>query len=226
MKILAEPNLIAMNGHEASFLAGGEIPIVVGGAFGTNTIEDRQFGVQLEFTPTILPDDTIRLRVAPEVSSLDFANALTLQVGASPIPGLISRRVDTTVELREGQTLMLAGLLQVDLDAQTQRIPGLGDLPVLGTFFRNSTSRSVEKELVVMVTPYIVDAIDEDDAPALPGDDIQEANESEFYLYGRIEGCAAGFRSTTDYPRCRELIRISNRFIQGPHGYSNCDNCR
>jgi len=226
MKILAEPNLIAMNGHEASFLAGGEIPIVVGGAFGTNTIEYKQFGVQLEFTPTILPDDTIRLRVAPEVSSLDFANALTLQVGASPIPGLISRRVDTTVELREGQTLMLAGLLQVDLDAQTQRIPGLGDLPVLGTFFRNSTSRSVEKELVVMVTPYIVDAIDEDDAPALPGDDIQEANESEFYLYGRIEGCAAGFRSTTDYPRCRELIRISNRFIQGPHGYSNCDNCR
>jgi pilus assembly protein CpaC len=226
MKILAEPNLVAVTGHSASFLAGGEIPIVVGGAFGSTTIEYKQFGVQLEFTPTILPDDMIRLRVAPEVSSLDFANALTLRAGASPIPGLISRRVDTTVELREGQTLMLAGLLQVDLAAQTQRIPGLGDLPVLGTFFRNSTSSSVEKELVVMVTPYIVDAIDEEDAPALPGDDIQEANESEFYLYGRIEGCAAGFRSTTDYPRCRELIRIEDRFVQGLHGYSNCGNCR
>jgi len=226
MKILAEPNLVAMNGHDASFLAGGEIPIIVGGSFGTNNVQFKQFGVQLQFTPTILPGGTIQLRVAPEVSSLDRANAVALLAGADPIPGLITRRVDTTVELGEGQTLMLAGLLQVELAAQTQRIPGFGDLPILGTFFRNSTSRSVEKELVVMVTPYIVDAINAEDAPPLPGDDIHEANGRDFYLHGRIEGCAAGFRSTTDYPRCREMIRLDNRFIQGPHGYSNCQHCR
>ena len=121
---------------------------------------------------------------------------------------------------------MLAGLLQVELSAQTQRVPGLGDMPVLGSFFRNSTSRSIEKELIVMVTPYIIDAINEEGTLPLPGDDIHEANEKEFFLYGRIESCAAGFRSTTDYPRCRELIRIENRFVQGLHGYSDCNNCR
>ncbi len=226
MRILAEPNLVAINGEDASFLAGGEFPIAVPQQNGVNTVEFRRFGVNLDFTPTIYPDDTIRLRVAPEVSSLDFSIGVTLSPGASPIPGLNSRSADTTVELREGQTLMMAGLLQVEISAQTQRVPGLGDMPVLGSFFRNSTSRNVEKELVVMVTPYIVDAVDEEDAPALPGDDINEANEREFFLYGRIESCAAGFRSTTDYPRCREMIRIESRFVQGPHGYSNCDNCR
>jgi len=226
MKILAEPNLVSLNGHDATFLAGGEFPIAVPQQNGVNTVEFRRFGVNLDFTPTILPDDTIRLRVAPEVSSLDFAIGVTLTPGASPIPGLNSRSADTTVELREGQTLMLAGLLQVELSAQTQRIPGLGDMPILGTFFRNSTSRSVEKELVVMVTPYIVEALDKEDTIPLPGDDIHEANEKEFFLYGRVEGCASGFRSTTDYPRCRELIGIENRFVHGPHGYSDCNNCR
>src|SRR5207245_8756461 len=131
-----EPNLVAMNGYQASFLAGGEFPVPVpqsgaaGGAAPAITVQFKEFGVRLGFVPFIQDDDVIRLTVDPEVSEIDRTTQATLVSGGSPVPGLTSRKAHTTVELRQGQTLAIAGLLQVTLDGNTARIPGLGDLPI------------------------------------------------------------------------------------------------
>ena len=147
LKILAEPNLVAFNGQQASFLAGGEYPVPVpqvsaGGVAPTITVRFKEFGVRLGFVPYILDGDRIRLTVAPEVSQIDFTIAVTLVSGGSPVPGLNTRKALTTVELEQGQTLAIAGLLQFQMDGTTQRIPGLGDLPVIGPFFSNTTERA------------------------------------------------------------------------------------
>ena len=147
LKILAEPNLVAMNGHKATFLAGGEFPIPVSqqGSGNGVTVEFREFGVRLAFEPYDLGDKRVRLAVTSEVSSVDFSLATTLVAGGQPVPGLSTRNVKTTVELAEGKTLMMAGLLQVSLDGTTRRIPGLGELPTIGTLFRNNTGRGRRK---------------------------------------------------------------------------------
>jgi len=228
LRILAEPNLMAMSGHEASFLAGGQFPVPVpqtGGGISNNvTIEFKDFGVQLDFTPYVLDNERIRLNVTPEVSTIDFSLGTTLVVGGDPVPGVNTRRATTTVELRQGQTLAIAGLLQVVIDAQTSRIPGLGDLPYLGPLFSNTTHRRVEKELLVLVTPYLVEAMDQDQVPCLPGDEINDPNDLEFYLLNRIEGrTGRHFRSTTswDDPCCFvELMKLERRCVQGPVGFS------
>src|SRR5262249_42865674 len=136
LKILAEPNLIALNGHQASFLAGGKFPVPIAqattGGTGTSvTVQFENFGVALEFLPFVLDGDVVRLTVHPQVSSIDFTLGTTLVPGGSPVPGLNSREAKTTVELRQGETLAIAGLLQLTLDGQTSRIPLLGDLPIL-----------------------------------------------------------------------------------------------
>lgn len=126
-----------MSGQRASFLAGGQFPVPVPQGTGANsqvTIQFKDFGVSLNFTPYVLDEKTIRLQVSPEVSSIDSSLGTTLVAGGDPVPGLSTRRVDTTVELEQGSTLALAGLLQVELDARTERILGLGDLPYLGLF--------------------------------------------------------------------------------------------
>ncbi|NQV26678.1 MAG: pilus assembly protein N-terminal domain-containing protein, partial [Rhodopirellula sp.] len=229
LKILAEPNLVAMNGHEARFLAGGEFPVPVpqsgaGGGAATVTIQYKKFGVQLAFTPYILDGDTIRLSVDPEVSSIDFS--LGTEAGGVKVPGLNTRNAHTVVELQEGQTLAIAGLMQVALSGDTKRIPGLGDLPYIGPFFSNTTSSRVEKELVVMVTPYLVEALRAEEVPPRPGDEVQEPNDLEFYLLGRLQGRtgAYGFRSTTNSDDPLNLVRrmkLEDRSIQGPNGYSD-----
>ena len=154
---LAEPNLIALNGKEASFLAGGEYPypVVQPGSGGNSvTIMFKEFGVRLHFTPTILGNDLINLKVRPEVSSLDFSNAL--QLNGFRIPALTTRRTETEVELQDGQTFAIAGLMNNTLNSTMQKIPGIGDIPVLGYLFRSRAYQKNQTELVVMITPVIV----------------------------------------------------------------------
>lgn len=157
---LAEPNLVALNGKEASFLAGGEFPYpVVQGAGGANlavTIQFKEFGVRLNFTPTVLGGDLIHLRVRPEVSSLDFNNAVTIQ--GFRIPSLSTRRTETEVELRDGQTFAIAGLLNNSAISSMSKVPGLGDIPILGLLFRSRAYQKAETELAVFITPQIVRA--------------------------------------------------------------------
>jgi pilus assembly protein CpaC len=154
---LAEPNLIAENGKEASFLAGGEYPypVVQGTGGGTSvTIQFKEFGVRLNFTPTIVGDDLIKLKVNPEVSSLDFAN--TVVVEGFRVPALTTRRTSTEVELQDGQTFAIAGLMNNTLTTQMSKIPGIGDIPILGLLFRSKAAQKNQTELVVMITPQIL----------------------------------------------------------------------
>ena len=167
---LAEPNLIAQNGQEASFLAGGEYPYPVvqgGAAAGSVTIQFKEFGIRLSFTPTVLGGDLIHLKVRPEVSSLDFSNAVSIQ--GFRIPALSTRRADTEVELRDGQTFAIAGLLNNTMTSTLQKIPGIGDIPILGLLFKSKAARKEQTELVVMITPQIVRPGAPGAAPGLPG---------------------------------------------------------
>ena len=154
---LAEPNLVAIDGKEASFLAGGEFPIpIVQSGSGTNsiTIMFKEFGVRLAFTPTVLGGDLVRIKVKPEVSSLDFANAIVLD--GFRIPALTTRRTETEVELRDGQTFAIAGLLNNTLTNSMSKIPGIGDIPILGKLFQSKAHQKNLTELVVMITPVII----------------------------------------------------------------------
>jgi pilus assembly protein CpaC len=229
LKILAEPNLVAFNGQLASFLAGGEFPVPVPqvGAAGVApvvTVRFKEFGVRLGFLPYILDGDRIRLTVAPEVSQIDFTIAVTLVQGGSPVPGLNTRKAITTVELEQGQTLAIAGLMQLQMDGTTQRIPGLGDLPVIGPFFSNTSGDRIEKELVVLVTPYLIEGMSHGQVPPTPGDEVKEPNDLELYLLNRIEGRTGNdFRSTTkwdDVYHLRDLLKLEKKYIQGPVGFS------
>ena len=154
---LAEPNLIATNGKEASFLAGGEFPypVVQGGSGGNSvTIMFKEFGIRLSFTPTVLGGDLINLKVRPEVSSLDFGNAVTVE--GFRVPALSTRRTDTEVELRDGQTFAIAGLLNNTVTDSMRKIPGIGDIPILGWLFKSKAMQKQQTELVVMITPVIL----------------------------------------------------------------------
>jgi pilus assembly protein CpaC len=166
---LAEPNLIADNGKEASFLAGGEYPypVVQGSSGGTTvTIQFKEFGVRLHFTPTIVGGDLVKLKVAPEVSSLDFANAVS--ISGFRVPAITTRRTDTEVELQDGQTFAIAGLLNSTVTSQLQKIPGIGDIPVLGLLFKSKAAQKDQTELVVMITPQILKRGSTGVSPKLP----------------------------------------------------------
>jgi pilus assembly protein CpaC len=163
---LAEPNLIAYNNQEASFLAGGEFPVpVVQGATGSVTVQFKEFGIRLTFKPTIA-GDVIRLKVAPEVSALDFANGVTL--GGFRIPALTTRRAQTDVELRDGQSFAIAGLLDNISQDDKAAIPILSKLPIIGALFKSKAERAEQTELMVLITPRLVRALDPDEVPPLP----------------------------------------------------------
>lgn len=189
LRVLAEPNLIALSGDTATFLAGGEFPVPVAqdatDTRATVTIEWRQFGVSLAFTPTVLDDALINLRVSPEVSQIDRTNTITLL--GTTVPGLSTRRAETTVELRDGQSFAIAGLLQSDFSDTIRQVPGLGDVPVLGALFRSTSFQRNETELVIIVTPRLVKP-----APAgtlaAPTDTFAMPSEAELFLLGRAEG--------------------------------------
>lgn len=178
LQSLAEPNLIAYNGEEASFLAGGEIPIpVVQGVSGQVSVQYKEFGIRLTFRPTIA-GDMIRLKLRPEVSSLDFNNGIILS--GFRIPALNTRRAETDVELRDGQSFAIAGLMNNISQTDRQAIPILSKLPIIGALFKSKAERAEQTELMVLVTPRLVRALDPDEVPALPtrpGDFIDPAGD-------------------------------------------------
>ena len=166
-EILAEPNLMAISGQKATFLAGGEFPFpVVQGTTGipTVTISFRPFGVKLDFTASVQEDNTLRLHVSPEVSALDFSNALTLQ--GFTVPAISTRRAETEIELKDGQSFGIAGLLDRRATTQLSKVPGIGDIPILGQLFRSRSINKTNTELMVFVTPHIVDPVHVDSSVA------------------------------------------------------------
>jgi len=192
IKVLAEPTLITMSGKQANFLAGGEYPVPVPQQNGPITIEYKTFGVGLSFTPTVLGNGRINMQVAPEVSDLDFTNAVYLQ--GYLVPGLTVRRVSTTVELADGQSFAVAGLLRDDVREGIKKVPLLGDIPILGALFRSSQFQKNETELVIIVTPHIVKPVDMA-KQTLPTDQFIEPNDMEFYLLGLEEGLGGNGRT-------------------------------
>ncbi|WFU61418.1 type II and III secretion system protein family protein [Bradyrhizobium brasilense] len=189
VRSLAEPNLMALSGDAARFLAGGEFPVPVASnttnGFPTTTIEFKKFGVELAFVPTVLSRGVINLRVEPSVSELDFANAVT--ISGTTVPALTSRNARTTVELRDGQSFAIAGLLQTRNAQDVSQLPWIGSVPVLGALFRSASYQQKETDLVVIVTPRLV-------APAAPGQTLASpldsrlpANDVDFFLNGQME---------------------------------------
>ena len=184
-RLLAEPNLVTISGHEASFLAGGEFPVPRASSTGTPDVEFKPFGVALKFTPTVLDDRKIALKISPEVSEIDFTIALV--VGNVLVPGVKTRRMTTLVEVREGQTLAIAGLLSDTHRGAIKKFPILGDIPILGALFRSSDFQKNETELVALVTPHLVKPLPPRGAQ-LPTDSYIEPDDYEFYLLGILEG--------------------------------------
>ncbi len=188
LKILAEPNLVAISGETATFLAGGEFPIPVPQGLNTISIQFRQFGVRLNFTPIVRGQQRIRLRVAPEVSDVDFTTAVQIQ--GLVVPGLTTRSTETTVELGSGETIAIAGLLSDQTRAFATRVPGLGDVPILGSLFRSVEYRRSLTELVIFVTPDIVSPLDAHQPVVLPNDRTTSPSDLEFFGSGIMEATA------------------------------------
>ena len=194
VKTLAEPTLIALSGETASFLAGGEFPVPVqqgnnssgggGGNSGGITVEFKPFGVSLAFTPTILADGIINLQVEPEVSSIDPSASIT--VNGLTIPGLQTRRANTVLELRDGESFALAGLIRKDFATTVRQVPLLGSIPIIGALFRSSGFTKGETELVIVVTPRIVQPVKANQIQ-LPTDRVQNPSEGELFFLGRTD---------------------------------------
>jgi pilus assembly protein CpaC len=186
---LAEPNLIAMSGETADFLAGGEFPVPVvspgNGGLSTVTIIYKEFGVKLSFTPTVLARGVISLKLVPEVSELDFADAVT--ISGFSIPALTTRRARTTVELHDGQSFAIAGLLQADSTRHQDQLPWLGSVPVLGALFRSAEYQANETELVVLVTPYLIKPVQPGKQLKTPLDTSLAGNDIDYFLNGQPE---------------------------------------
>ena len=186
LRVLAEPNLVSISGQPANFLAGGEIPIPVDQGSNGISLEYKEFGVKLEFTPTVLNEGQIRLKVRPSISELDYANAVTLS--SVLIPAISSRTVETLVEVGSGETIAIGGLLSEKLRGTASKVPGLGDIPVLGALFSSVEYQSEESELVVLVTPELVAPISPQQVSPTPGSQIRKPTDDELFLRGKLEG--------------------------------------
>lgn len=223
LRILAEPNLVALSGEEAGFLVGGEfpIPVVQGNTTGGGTsisIEYKQFGVRLKFKPRVLGDNVIQLYVAPEVSELTDQGAVVLN--GFRIPSLMTRRADTTLELKSGETFAMAGLISRNTTARSSRVPGAGDIPVLGALFRSVRYQQDETEFVVMVTATLVEPIAEGTRPPGPGILHSEPNDWELYGLGKIEGSTPVHLSPTDI---QWLKKLGLDRLKGPGAWCTYD---
>jgi pilus assembly protein CpaC len=182
---LAEPNLVALSGDTASFLAGGEFPFPVASDNNRITVEFKKFGVGLAFTPTVLGDGLINIKIEPEVSELDPTT--TLRVEGVEIPSLIIRRAQTTIELRDGQSFAIAGLLSTNNFKNQKQLPWIGDVPVLGTLFRSAAFQKKETDLVIIVTPHLVKPAAPGEKLVTPLDGRVSSNDREFFLRGQQE---------------------------------------
>lgn len=188
-RTLSEPSLTSLSGQEAYFLAGGEFPVPVSGENGTITVEYRPFGVELTFTPRVLDGDVINLMLNASVSSLDPSNTVT--TGGVSVPTLRRRQTSTTVELRDGESFAIAGLLQDDFRGSTRQVPWLGDIPILGALFRSSQYQRDQSELVIFVTAHLVSPT-RGEALMLPTDRVRLPNEADLFLHGRLSGRSGG----------------------------------
>lgn len=226
---LAEPTLIALSGETASFLAGGEFPVPVaqnsngGGRDGgsTITVEFKPFGVSLGFTPTVLDDGVINLVVAPEVSSIDPSASVT--INGLTIPGLQTRRARTTLELRDGQSFAIAGLLRNDFQTTVRQFPILGSIPIIGTLFRSTGFQKQETELVIIVTPRLVQPFRADQA-RLPTDRVRPPSEADLFLNGRTDSAVGTNPVNPNQPPAGQnrqdgARKLPDGGFQGPTGY-------
>ena len=207
IKVLAKPTLVAVSGQEAQFLSGGEFPFPIPQAFGVITIQYKKFGVGLSFTPTVLTNNRISMAVSPEVSELDFNNSLQIQ--GFLVPSITTRRATTVVDLADGQSFAIAGLLRDAVREQMQKFPFLGDIPVLGALFRSSRFQKNQTGLVIIVTPHFVKPIDTAQQ-TLPTDTYIEPNDWEFYLMGWTDGL--GYVSRTKQTDTTVSRRLDGEF--------------
>ena len=208
VKLLAEPNLVAVSGESAEFLAGGEVPIPIANTTsGSNqiTIEYKPYGVNVKFTPDVLSENLIRVAVQPEVSEISYADKVIN--GGLPVPSITTRRAKTTVELAPGESFMIAGLLKDKTSASVDQLPGVKDLPILGALFRSTEFQRNETELVISVTPYLVDPLKNSDVK-LPTDDYKPASQMEMFFYGILGSVAADGKSAARIPE-----------FEGPTGF-------
>ena len=208
--LLAEPNLTALSGETASFLAGGEFPIPISQGLGTVTIEYKQYGVSLAFTPTVLADGRISMRVRPEVSQLSDAGSVRLN--GYVVPAITTRRTETTVELGSGQSFMIGGLLQNNNTNSVDKAPGLGDVPVLGALFRSTGYRRNQTELMIIVTPYLVKPVDANRI-ALPTDGLQNPTDLQNFLLGQDFSGKSGAQRPK--PRMAPPVTVPGIALQG-----------
>jgi pilus assembly protein CpaC len=216
----AEPNLVTLNGRPARFQAGGQfpVPIITGATFtGLQGVQFVPFGIQLSFIPVIIDRDRIRLSVQANVSTLSPATGTT--IGGSSVSGLNTRNFSNTVELRKGQTLAVAGLIQNNMFGQSQRVPLLGDIPLLNRFFSVNSNSHGDQELVILVTPELVHPMEPGECLPLPGSDLVEPDDIEFYLLGRMESRnQEDFRSPfrTDLARQARFYGIGEVWCRPP----------
>lgn len=180
---LARPSLVALSGQSASFLAGGEIPIPVPSANSNSySIEYKEFGIRLTLTPTVVGPDRIALKVAPEVSELDYNNGVT--IGGTTVPAFTIRRTDTSISLADGESFVISGLISTQNTSQVNKFPGLGDIPIIGAFFRNSSINREERELLMIVTPHLVQPLAANaPLPSLPGEKLRNYDPNWYRLY-------------------------------------------
>lgn len=228
-RTLAEPRLVTLSGQEASFLAGGEFPYPVPDDDGNPGIEFKEFGVGLRFTPVVMSDGRISLRVAPSVSEITGTTPIPTGITGGnifPVPNLSTRKLETTVHLKDGQTLALAGLLQDNLRETVSKIPGLGDLPIIGPLFRSSGYLQQKTDLLIAVTPHIVNPVPEKELH-FPGEFMKEPGQFEYYLEGRLEGKRnEGDQSALHYhgvpPAKKETTRTGG--LEGSMGFQAINN--
>ncbi|RWE77423.1 MAG: type II and III secretion system protein family protein [Mesorhizobium sp.] len=215
---LAEPNLIARSGQTASFLAGGEFPIPVSEDNGKISVTYKKYGVGLDFTPTVLKDGLVSLDIAPEVSSIDPSASIQVSSGIS-IPAFIVRRARTSVDLKNGQSFMIAGLLQSQNDIFTSRLPGLGKLPVLGPLFSSKSYQRRETDLVIIVTPYLVKPVDPSKKMVEPTDGTRPASTADYFLNNTEEVDASAPKrplAFADGGAARSVSATSGHFLDLP----------
>ncbi|MEL7100606.1 MAG: type II and III secretion system protein family protein [Pseudomonadota bacterium] len=209
VRTLAEPNLVALSGQEAKFLAGGEFPIPVAQDNDTITIEFKPFGIGLNFIPTVVDKDLINLQLEASVSSVDPANSI--DTGGIAIPAFSTRRTSSTVEMRDGESFAIAGLLQDDFTDLSGQVPWLGDVPVLGTLFRSANYQRSQTELVIIITTHLVTPT-RGEALALPTDRVKPPSERDLFLFGRT---AAGTRT----PKKGAAGEVAKQDFSGSYGY-------
>jgi len=224
-KSLAEPTLVTMNGQTADFRAGGQFPVPVIGGFnglagGLQGVSYVPFGVQLSFTPFLTDRDRVRLVLSANVSNRDTTTGTT--IGGAAVPGMNTRNVNTTVELRQGETLAVAGLIETSQSGDRNSVPFIGDIPGLNILTGQQRVLATERELVIFITPDLARPIDPGQAISLPGCEILDPNDVELYLMGRIEGHCKDYRSPirTDLSRIRMYSRTEGANVYGPSGYT------